>query len=135
MKVARSDMWAKASVELKMEYWFTKWNTFIRLSRYKYKRAGLSEGMMNLPKKKRVSIMHVACPDFDFETCVMNNAGKHTTVKDVDEANKALRKLQSKTVHLKFSNLGNPSKVQSIAYSDATYTSLPDGSSQGALIF
>ena len=73
-------------------------------------------------------------PDLGFETCVMSNVGKHATVKDVDEANKALRKLQSKTVHLKFPNLGNPSKVQAIAYSDATYASLPDGSSQGALI-
>ena len=64
-------------------------------------------------------------PDLGFETCVMNNVGK---------ANKALRKLQSKTIHLKFLNLGNPSKVQVIAYSDATYASLPNGFSQGALI-
>ena len=73
-------------------------------------------------------------PDFGFEICIMSNVGKHATVKDVDEANKALRKLLSKTVHLKFPNLGNPSKAQTIAYFDATYASLPDGSSQDALI-
>ena len=33
------------------------------------------------------------CPDLGFETCVMSNVGKHTTVKGADEANKALRKL------------------------------------------
>ena len=68
-------------------------------------------------------------PDLGFETCVMSNVDKHATVKDVDEANKALRKLQSKTIHLRFPNLGNPSKVQGVAYSDATYASLPDDSS------
>ena len=64
----------------------------------------------------------------------MSNVGKHTTVKGIDKANKALRKLQRKIVHLKFPNLGNPSKVQAVAYSEATYASLPDGSSQGAMI-
>ena len=64
----------------------------------------------------------------------MSNVGKHATVKDVDEANKAFRKPQSKTVHLKFPNLGNPSKVQAIACSDATYASLPAESSQDVLI-
>ena len=44
-----------------------------------------------------------------FETCVMSNVSKHATVKDVNKANKALGKLQSKTVHLKFPNLGNTS--------------------------
>ena len=74
------------------------------------------------------------CPDLCFENCVMSNVGKHATVKDVDEASKALRKRQSNTVHLKFPKLGNLSKVQAIAYSVATHASLPDGSSQGALI-
>ena len=32
----------------------------------------------------------------------MSNVSKHATLKDVDEANKALRTLQSKTVHFKF---------------------------------
>ena len=65
-------------------------------------------------------------PELGFETCVMRNLVKHAAVKDVDKANKTLRKLHSKTVHLKFPNLGNPSKVQAIAYSDATDASAPD---------
>ena len=69
----------------------------------------------------------VLCPDFGFETCVMSNAGKHATVKGVDEANKALRKLHSKIVRLKFPNLGNPSKVQAVAYFDDMYATLPKG--------
>ena len=64
----------------------------------------------------------------------MSNAGKHPTVKTIHEANKAVRKLKSKRVDLKFPNLGNPSKLKVISYSDVTYASLADGSFQGAII-
>ena len=73
-------------------------------------------------------------PDLSFETCVMSNAGKHPTVETIHEANKAVRKLKSKRVDLKFPNLGDPNKLKVISYSDATYASLADGSSQGAFI-
>ena len=59
-------------------------------------------------------------PDLSFQTCIMSNAGKHPTVKTIHEANKAVRKLKSKRVDLKFPNLGNPSKLKVISYSDAT---------------
>ena len=41
-----------------------------------------------------------------------------------DGANKAVRKLKSKQVDLKFPNLENPRKLKVISYSDATYASL-----------
>ena len=73
-------------------------------------------------------------PDLSFETCIMSNAGNHLTVKTIHEANKAVRKLKPKRVDLRFPNLGNPSKLKVISYSDATYASLADGSSQEAFI-
>ena len=73
-------------------------------------------------------------PDLSFETCIMSNAGKHPTVKTIHEANKALRKLKSKRVDLKFPNLANLSKLNVISYFDATYASLANGSSQGSFI-
>ena len=73
-------------------------------------------------------------PDLSFETCVMSNTGKHPSVKMIHEANKAVSKLKSKNLSLCFPNLGDPSKLKVLAYSDATYASLEDGSSQGGQI-
>ena len=73
-------------------------------------------------------------PDLSYETCMMSNVGKHPTIKKVVSANKALRQLKSKDVSLKFSNLGDPKRLVVTSYSDATYASLPDGSSQGGVI-
>ena len=52
----------------------------------------------------------------------------------IHDANKALSKLKSKKVEIKFPPLGSPEGLRVIAYSDATYNSLPDGSSQGGLL-
>ena len=73
-------------------------------------------------------------PDVSFETCVMSNTGKHPTVKMVHEANKALSKLKSQNVSLLFPDLGDPRRLKILAYSDATYASLEDGSSQGGVL-
>ena len=60
--------------------------------------------------------------------------GKYPTVKTIHEANKAVRLLKSKGVDFKFPNLRKPSKLKVISYSDATYASLADRSSQGAFM-
>ena len=71
-------------------------------------------------------------PDVSYETCVMSNTGKHPSVKMLHDANKALTKLKSKKVNLRFPMLGRPENLKVIAYSDASHNSLPDGSSQGS---
>ena len=63
-------------------------------------------------------------PDLSFETYIMSSAGKHPTVQTIHEAIKAVKKLKSKRVDLKFPNLGNPSKQEVIIYLDATHASL-----------
>ena len=73
-------------------------------------------------------------PDLSFETCVMSNMGKHPTVKMVNEANKAVKKLKSKSVSISFPNLGKPEDIEIQVYSDATHASLSDGASQGGFI-
>lgn len=73
-------------------------------------------------------------PDLSFETCMMSNTGKHPKVKMIHEANKALSKLKTKRVKLQFPCLGDPEKLSVLTYSDATYASIEDGSSQGGHI-
>lgn len=73
-------------------------------------------------------------PDVSFETCQMSNTGKNPTVKMILEANKAVIKLKSKKVCLRFPNLGDPDKLEVLVYADATYASLKDGCSQGGFI-
>ena len=73
-------------------------------------------------------------PDISFETCVMSNIGKKPLGKILHGANKALTKLKSRKVSLKIPCLGAPESLRIKAYSDATYGSLEDGSSQGGFI-
>lgn len=66
--------------------------------------------------------------------CRMSNIGKSPKVKLLFEANKSLKKLKSRTGSIFFSQLGKPSDLNIVCYSDATYASLEDGSSQGGFI-
>ena len=73
-------------------------------------------------------------PDLSFETCIMSNIGKNPKVNMLHVANKALSKLKRNRVKLHFPSLGDYKKLSVIAYSDATYASMDDGSSQGGHI-
>ena len=73
-------------------------------------------------------------PDLSFDTCMMSNTGKEPRVTKILEANKALRKLKKDRVKLSFPCLGSPENLSVCVYSDATYASMPDGSSQGGHI-
>ena len=61
----------------------------------------------------------------------MSNTGKSPKVKLSKDANRALRKLKNNSLCLHFPPLGDPSNLEVLAFSDATYASLVDGSSQG----
>ena len=74
-------------------------------------------------------------PDVAFDTCMMSNVGKTPIVKQLKEANKALRKLKnSNSIKINIPNLGELDKLKVIVHGDASHAALPDGSSQGALI-
>ena len=73
-------------------------------------------------------------PDVSFDVCSMSNTGKRPKVKLIKEANRALKKMRNNTLCLHFPPLGDPEYLEVLAFSDATYASLVDGSSQGGHI-
>ena len=74
-------------------------------------------------------------PDAGFETCMMSNAGKTQIVKQLKEANKAVRKLKnSNDVKIKIPNLGQSDQLTVVVHGGASHANLADGSSQGAFI-
>ena len=75
------------------------------------------------------------CPDLSFETCVMTNTGKQSTVRaTIHDANKAISKLKSQSIGITFPSVESTDGMQVIAFSDATYASLDDGLLQGGYI-
>ena len=73
-------------------------------------------------------------PDLSYETCIMSNTGKKPTISMIHDANKALTKLKSKKIQIKFPMLGKPENLKVISHSDASHNSLPDGSSHGGYV-
>ena len=59
---------------------------------------------------------------------------KTCKVEDILAGNKVIKCLKSEDLGLRFPNLGSIMDSKLIAYSDASYANLPDGSSQGAFV-
>ena len=72
-------------------------------------------------------------PDSAFHSCEVANYGKDTTIKQLKDANKAIRHIQNTHLKLKFNKM-NMKNVQVVCFTDATHASLSCGSSQGAYI-
>ena len=72
-------------------------------------------------------------PDMSFLTCQVSNYGKDPTVRKLVNANKAIKKLHSEKVVLRFPKL-NVHKLQVLCYADAAHANLPTGASQGGFI-
>ena len=75
-------------------------------------------------------------PDFAYEACRMSNVGKTPTVKNIIDANKAVKHLKNTAfdVRIAFPRLGDPTELSLLAYSDASHGNLPGKASQGAFI-
>ena len=71
-------------------------------------------------------------PDLSFDVCQLSTKLNQATVHDVIFANKTLKKANSQSLLLKFNRLCYP--VNLVAFCDASYANLPDGSSQGGSI-
>ena len=63
-----------------------------------------------------------------------DNPVKHAKIIDLKNVNKAIQKLKSSEVTLKFYNLGDLEKSPILCFSDAAFANLKDGGSQGAFI-
>ena len=72
-------------------------------------------------------------PDMSFLTCQVSNYGKNATVRNLIETNKAIRKLKSAKVCLKFPKL-NIQGIQVLCFADAAHGNLPSGASQGGYV-
>lgn len=73
-------------------------------------------------------------PDVAFDSCQISNYGKHPTVQNLKEINKAIRKIKSKEVKITLTRVENIRTCEIICFTDATHASLKDGSSQGAFV-
>ena len=73
-------------------------------------------------------------PDTIFDACHLASSLKNATVNNILEANKVIKRLKSETVELKFQCLGDVTKIQLIAFSDASLGNLPDGGYQGGYL-
>ena len=71
-------------------------------------------------------------PDLSFEVCRLSTSLNGATVDDMIQANKTTRKCKQRSVSIKFPPLQKPFYL--VAFCDASYTNLRDGSSQGGMI-
>ena len=73
-------------------------------------------------------------PDIAVDACVVANYGKSPTVRSLLLANKAVRKLKSRSGTIMYPNLGDPKSWEILVYTDASHGNLPSGASQGGCI-
>lgn len=71
-------------------------------------------------------------PDVAYDNCIVGNSISRATVRDVLQANKAVRKAKSHDVSLKYLSTFDIKSWYIIGYTDASFGNLSDGGSQGA---
>lgn len=71
-------------------------------------------------------------PDLSFEVCRLSTSLNRATVDDLIQANKTARKWKQRSVSIKFPEVQKP--LHLVAFCDASYANLKDGSSQGGII-
>ena len=75
-------------------------------------------------------------PDISFEACQASVSFKDVTYKDIQKANKAIRKVKNDEVKIKYPQIGKLAESKFICFSDASLGNLPEGKSQiGYIIF
>ena len=72
-------------------------------------------------------------PDMAYQTCVASNSASTATIGDLKQVNKAIDYMQKNRLTLKYPKL-DLRDVFMLAFCDAAYANLKDGSSQGAHI-
>lgn len=76
-------------------------------------------------------------PDVSYDVLELSCILNHPKVDNMIQANKCLRKAEMVDCSLKFPHLGDLNKIKLVAFSDASFASLPDGysSAEGFIIF
>ena len=73
-------------------------------------------------------------PDVSFENCILGGLADKSTVAEVYEANKIVRKLKGQTLNLFFSSKFDLKSVRIVAFGDSSFANLHDYGSQGGLL-
>ena len=73
-------------------------------------------------------------PDMSYHACEVSMSVKDAKIIDLTNANKAIHKLKSSEVTLKFHDLGNLEKQSIVSLNDAAFANLKNGGSSGAFI-
>ena len=69
-----------------------------------------------------------------YYTCQVSNVGKKPCVKQIIEANKAIRRLKIESSELAYPTLGHTDNWSVVVFADGSHASLPSGCSQGGCI-
>ena len=70
-------------------------------------------------------------PDVMFDASNLASSLKQATVQTINEANRVVCKLKSKSVELNFQHLSNESHLKMVTFTDASFANLSDGGTQG----
>ena len=73
-------------------------------------------------------------PEMAYFTCQVSNVGKKPCVKQIIEANKAIRRLKIESSELTYPTLGHTDNWSVVVFADGSHASLPSGCSQGGCI-
>jgi len=66
-----------------------------------------------------------------FDASNLASCLKLTTVQNINEANRVVCKLKTKSVQLNFQQLGKDSNLKMVTFTDASFANLSDGGTQG----
>ena len=73
-------------------------------------------------------------PDVGFDMCELSGATRVEQVEYIRKANKVVKKIQERTISLKYFSLGNIKELVIECFSDAVFGNLEGGGSQGGYI-
>ena len=73
-------------------------------------------------------------PDVAFSGCQLSTKVNQATHSDIKKANKQLKLLQQKKIHIQIFSTGSMKSASLVLFSDASHGNLPGGSSQGGFI-
>jgi hypothetical protein len=71
-------------------------------------------------------------PDIAYDNCIIGNSISKAKVKDIAQANKAVRKARAQEVSLHYPSKFDLLSCRIVGYTDSSFGNLPDGGSQGA---
>ena len=73
-------------------------------------------------------------PDLSYDVSALSSILKLENVECIKQINRTVKKAKKEKCQIDIPDLGNPTSIQIVAYSDASFANLTDGGSQGGFI-